>query len=118
MSQRSVSERQLAYILEYGKEYNRAGATWYVLREKDVPPADRADEVVEKAIGAVVWVTEGQVVTVYKRERPSLYVRKKPKYGAHVDWDETLAEGDRHLLRGRQRRDYEREHMMRSLFAD
>jgi hypothetical protein len=79
MAQRSVSKAQIDYVLGHGKEYNRAGATWFVLRWKDLPKADRAVGLYEKAVGLVVCMADDSVLTVYKRERPSIHVRKKEK---------------------------------------
>lgn len=80
MNQRAVSSDQIAYTMLNGKVYDRAGARWYVLRWKDVPETDRKIRLQDKAVGLVVCVVDDEVATVYKRERPSLYIRKKPKF--------------------------------------
>jgi hypothetical protein len=85
MEQRCIREHRLSYVVEHGKVYNRSGATWHVLRLKDVPPEDRSNEKILKTVGVVVCVEFGVVSTVYFNERPSHHVRRKPKYDRRAE---------------------------------
>jgi hypothetical protein len=80
MDQRAVRNALIAYAMLHGKVYDRAGARWYVVRWKDMPAADRKDSDLARAAGLVVCEIDGVVATVYKRERPGIYIRKKPKF--------------------------------------
>lgn len=83
MDQRCIREDRLAYVVEHGKVYNRAGATWYVMRLKDIPAADRANDSIRKIDGIVVCVQDDMVMTVYHNDRPSTHIRKKSKHDTH-----------------------------------
>lgn len=83
MDQRCIREPRLAYVVAHGKVYNRAGATWYVLRRKDIPAADRSIDSIRKIDGIVVCVEEDTVTTVYHNKRPSTHIRKKCKHDIH-----------------------------------
>ena len=69
----------LVYAISFGKKYNRAGATWFTLRLKDVPREDRSSDRILKMVGVVVCMECGVVSTVYHNERPSHHVRQKSK---------------------------------------
>src|SRR6185312_7590547 len=56
MAQRSLSGRQLAYVLEHAVRVNRTGVEFYVLRRRDVAPVDRRNDAYAKVAGAVVLV--------------------------------------------------------------
>lgn len=79
MSQRGVRHWQLPYALDLGKQYNRAGAEWRVVRRKDIPPKDRGTCWAEKTVGLVVCIERGVISTVYYTDNPSHYIRCKPK---------------------------------------
>lgn len=91
MSQRCIREDRLAYVVDHGKVYNRAGATWYVLRSKDIPREDRSNDHVRKMDGIVVCVEFGVVTTVYHNDRPGHYVRQKHKYDRRTRPDDADA---------------------------
>ena len=80
MGQRAVRLDQLDYVITFGKVYDRAGATWFVLRRKDIPPDDLVYDWIAKMVGVVVCTEDGSVSTVYHREDPSHHVRQKVKY--------------------------------------
>ena len=80
MAQRCIRDDRLAYVVENGKVYNRAGATWYAMRLKDIPEADRANDSIRKTDGIVICVQGDEVVTVYHNDRPSTHIRKKSKH--------------------------------------
>lgn len=80
MGQRCIREDRLAYVIEHGKVYNRAGATWYVMRLKDIPEAERSIDSIRKLDGIVVCVQDDEVKTVYHNDRPSTHIRKKSKH--------------------------------------
>lgn len=84
MDQRCIRADRLAYVVEHGKVYNRAGATWYVLRRKDIPVADRGNDSIRKLDGIVVCVHDDRVATVYHNDRPSIHIRKKSKRDLHT----------------------------------
>ena len=89
MGQRCIRENRLAYVVKHGKVYNRAGATWYVMRRKDIPEADRANDSIRKIDGIVVCVQGDMVMTVYHNDRPSTHIRKKSKHDNHTHrWGE------------------------------
>ena len=79
MCQRNISQVQLDYVLDWGKIYDRAGAMWYVLRGKDIPPEHRCDREITKMNGIVVCLEADTVSTVYRHDRPSHHVRQKSK---------------------------------------
>jgi len=87
MDQRCIRDDRLAYVVAYGKVYNRAGATWYVLRRKDIPVADRVDDSIRKLDGIVVCPHGDRVATVYHNDRPSIHIRKKSKRDLHIHHD-------------------------------
>jgi hypothetical protein len=80
MDQRCIRQDRLSYVVVHGKVYDRAGATWYVLRSKDIPLEDRSNDEILKMVGIVVCVEFGVVSTVYHNDRPGHYVRQKQKY--------------------------------------
>ena len=86
MGQRCIRSERLGYVLAWGKVYDRAGATWYVLRRKDIPLEDRTNDQILKMVGVVVCVEADEVTTVYHRARPGLHIRKKPKHDRHARW--------------------------------
>jgi hypothetical protein len=79
MGQRGIRADQIDYVMRFGKVYDRAGATWYVLRRKDVPTDDLAIAHVQKSIGIIVCVVDSRIATAYHRDRPSHYIRCKAK---------------------------------------
>jgi len=79
MSQRSIHPWQIVYALDLGKQYNRAGAEWRLVRRKDIPPEERGTRQAEKTVGLVVCIERGVIETVYYRDKPSHYIRCKPK---------------------------------------
>ncbi len=95
MAQRSVQATQIDYVLLYGKVYDRNGAHWLVLRRKDVPVEDQGNPLIDKVIGLVICMEVGEVSTVYKRDRPSLYIRKKPKHDRRGNRREESGNTDR-----------------------
>lgn len=81
LAQRNLSPAQVDYVLEHGVEVQRTGVTFYILRERDVPPAHRRCDTYAKLAGTVVLVApHGTLVTAYRHQNAHHHVSKKRKY--------------------------------------
>lgn len=78
-AQRAVSEGDLRYALEHGTLLRRRGADCYVLRAKDIEPADH--KALHHLSGLVVVADADVVITTYRAGRVALRaIRRQPKY--------------------------------------
>lgn len=80
MAQRSLSTRQVAYVLDHAVLVHRTGAEFYVLRRRDVAPADRRIDAYAKVAGAVVLVQGATLVTAYRNPEAYRRILKKEKH--------------------------------------
>lgn len=81
VAQRNLSPEQVDYVLEHGVEVQRTGVTFYVLRERDVPPTHRRNDRYAKLAGTVLLVARGgTLVTAYRHRNAPHHVGKKCKY--------------------------------------
>lgn len=81
-AQRGYRREQIAYVLEFGTVYRRAGAIFFVLLRRDIPDGDRRRDDVWRLAGTVVVVEGGVVKTVYRNADPVRHVERKAKYCA------------------------------------
>lgn len=80
MVRRRVSRDDVDLAVGYGQELHVAGATFYVLRFRDLPTPLRRDPASRRAEGTVVVVTDDVIRTVY-RCRDVGALRRKPRHG-------------------------------------
>jgi len=85
MTRRRISEHDVDLAIGYGCELHCAGATFYVLRFRDIPAALRRDPRARRAEGTVVVITDDVIRTVY-RCRDARFLRQKPRYGRPERW--------------------------------
>jgi hypothetical protein len=74
--ERRITEAHVQLALDYGHEVHAAGATFYVLRFRDLPRALRGEAWARRAEGTTVVVADETVLTVY-RNRDVGHVRRK-----------------------------------------
>lgn len=82
MNSRRIGPDVVDFTLGFGEEVHAAGATFYILRRLDIPPALLDHPGVRRAEGTVVVVEHGRIATVY-RTRDLRRIRRKPVYGRH-----------------------------------
>ncbi|OJV96038.1 MAG: hypothetical protein BGO39_03430 [Chloroflexi bacterium 54-19] len=82
MDQRNFSQREVAYVIRYGKLLRRTGICFYFLAGKDVPPADRKLGWVQRLIGVTVLMTpeRAAIITLYKNQKALRDIKKKNKF--------------------------------------
>jgi hypothetical protein len=85
MAQRNLSNEEISYVLLYGQSWHKAGATITYLRQKDIPFSDRADQQLQRLMGAIVVTaadSERVILTAYRNRRSGLRnIKHKPNYG-------------------------------------
>ncbi len=87
-ARRNLSLEAVRYIMTYGREYHRTGATFFVLRRRDIPPEDRRLAWVMRLEGAVALVAcDGVVITLYRNPAATRAILRKMKY--RLPWKET-----------------------------
>lgn len=80
MSQRSLSIKDLAYILEHGQPVRQGGALFVYLRDCDLPDEDRSLKACSRLAGtAVVLSKDGERIITTWRNRRSGWKRIKRK---------------------------------------
>lgn len=80
-AQRNISRRSIEYIVEHGTRIHRTGVTFYILRGRDIPSADRRMDTYAKLEGTVLLVSDdGCVLTVYRHQGAYRRVARKLKY--------------------------------------
>jgi hypothetical protein len=85
MIRRRISHQDVELTIGYGQELHCAGATFYVLRFRDIPAVLRRDPAARRAEGTTVVVTDDVIRTVY-RNRDVRAVRQKPRHGRAERW--------------------------------
>lgn len=81
LAQRAIPDTQLAYVLEHGVPVQRTGVTFYILRDRDIPPQDRRQDAIARLAGTAILVgPNGRVITAYRNPRALRTIQKKPKY--------------------------------------
>jgi len=85
MIRRRISHQDVELTIGYGMELHCAGATFYVLRFRDIPTALRRDPSARRAEGTTVIVRDGVVRTVY-RSRDLAPLRQQPRHGRPKHW--------------------------------
>jgi hypothetical protein len=83
-AQRNVPEEAMEYIIRYGERFQKAGATIYYLRSRDIPEWDRAVDRWAKLAGtALVLTQEGDtILTTWRNRKNGLKrIKRKPDYG-------------------------------------
>jgi|GEM_PF-1529379 hypothetical protein len=95
-AQRSLRIDQLVYVLTYGEQVYRTGATFHILRRCDIDPGDLVSDDIAHLEGAVVLVKGNTVVTVYRHRKSYRRICRKQTYVRHRElaWEEQW--GDRH----------------------
>jgi hypothetical protein len=85
MAQRNLSNRDLLYVIRYGRENRNAGALHIFLAAQDVPARDRANQRVAQLVGTNVLIDEEycEILTVYRNREGNKHHRKKEKYHRH-----------------------------------
>ena len=77
MAQRNVDTNDLYPVIRFGRLTHVAGAEFYFLGTRDLPPGLRLD--LERLVGITVVVREGQVLTVYRNRRSPGMIKRKLK---------------------------------------
>jgi hypothetical protein len=106
-AQRNLSAENLRYILAFGREYQRTGVTFVVLRRCDIPREDLRDPKVARLAGAIALVSaDGAIITVYRNAEAARAIVRKMKY--RISWKAALARMTRHSAEvGYSIRDFE-----------
>lgn len=77
MAQRNLDVGDLAIVLRYGRTEHRAGAKFYFLAERDLPPGTERE--LSRLVGTIV-VTEGEwIITVYRNRDGLAKIKHKLK---------------------------------------
>jgi hypothetical protein len=79
MTRRRIARGDVELAISMGQELHRAGATFYVLRLRDIPPSMRHQADVRRAEGTVVVVEEDRISTVYRNRDPR-HIRQKSRH--------------------------------------
>lgn len=79
MVRRRISRADVELAVGYGEEIHRAGATFCVLRFRDLPRELRRDPAARRAEGTTVVLYGGAIQTVY-RSRDTTWLRRKPRH--------------------------------------
>ncbi|QRN84296.1 DUF4258 domain-containing protein [Chloroflexota bacterium] len=82
-AQRNLSKADLEYVIRHGTRVHKAGACFYFLGGKDIPPEDRKDAELARLEGTTVVLDPGQkaIVTVYRNRTSGLKgIRHKQDY--------------------------------------
>ena len=82
-AQRNLSKSDLEYILHHGTKCHKAGACFYFLAGKDIPPEDRKENGIARLEGTIVVLSPGEktIVTVYRNRSHGLKsIRHKRDY--------------------------------------
>ena len=66
MSQRNFSEEDVIFIIKYGQLLRRAGAKFFLMRQKDFPKHLRREQKYARLDGATVVVCKCSEITVVK----------------------------------------------------
>ena len=80
MHRRRITRNAVDLAVGYGQEHHVAGATIYVLRFRDIPPAMKWHAEVRRAEGTTVVIVGDTISTVY-RNRDVRHLRHKPRHG-------------------------------------
>lgn len=79
--QRGLRDAALDYVLAHGTYVHRTGVTFVVLRQRDIPVADRHTDRWTRLVGTVVIVGEhGCIITAYRNRHALGDIRRKTKY--------------------------------------
>ena len=93
VQERGLDEPVLEFILTFGREYQRCGATHLTVLDKDLPKALRNSPMARKAHDWVVLFAEDDTgLTCYRRKNAVRYLKKKSPRRLSGD---QLADGQR-----------------------
>ena len=67
-------------MLRHALPIERAGATFYVLRQRDILEDDRRHDHIARLAGTVIVAQDEVVITVYRNSAPIHHVLRKRKY--------------------------------------
>ena len=84
MHRRRIAKNDIDLALGYGEEVHCAGATFYVLRFRDIPRAMKWNSEVRRAEGTTV-VVEGETISTVYRNRDVRHLRQKPRHGRGLE---------------------------------
>jgi hypothetical protein len=93
-SQRNLRLDQLGYVLRYGAQVSRTGATFHILRHCDIAPGDLCRDEIAKLEGTVVLIEGVTIITVYRNRRSYHQIHKKAKYTRRQPRWEDAWQGD------------------------
>lgn len=95
--ERGLREDVLEFVLAYGTEWRRMGASHLTVVERDLPPSIRGCSMAAKAKDWIVVITDGDMpITCYRRTNAVGFLRRKDKRS----WSETQIE-ERRQRKGR-----------------
>lgn len=77
LAQRNLSEVDLAFILRYGQEIHRTGASFYFLGYRNIPDEETRRQA--RLVGSTVVVNDYGVVTVYRNKQALRKIKRKSK---------------------------------------
>ena len=78
MTRRRIRREDIDLAVRLGREHYAAGAVFYVLRKRDIPPDLRDSAEVRRAEGTTVVFEGDEISTVY-RNRDVRHLARKPK---------------------------------------
>jgi hypothetical protein len=82
-AQRNINSDDIVYVLKHGSKLHKAGACFYYLGGKDIPPTDRQEDEVSRLEGTTLVLDpeEKIIMTIYRnREKGLKEIRKKRNY--------------------------------------
>lgn len=76
-AQRGLSKSVLSFVMIYGRDFPANGATSLTVLDRDLPPELRRSAVAREARGWVIVQKLGCLLTCYRRQEPSRFLRRK-----------------------------------------
>lgn len=84
--ERGLREDVLEFVLAYGTEWRRMGASHLTVVERDLPPSVKGCAMAAKAKDWIVVISDGdRPITCYRRTNAVRFLRRKDKRG----WSDT-----------------------------
>ena len=77
LAQRNLNEKDLAFVMRYGQEIHRTGASFYFLGSRDIPEDFARRQ--SRLAGSTIVVDERGIVTAYRNKRAIRKIKRKSK---------------------------------------
>ncbi len=80
LAQRNLKLSELELVTQFGRVAHAAGATFYFLAARDIPPG--REKQLERLIGVTLVLVDGCLVTAYRNRRAWSAIKHKCKWRA------------------------------------